>query len=374
MKLAIISHTGHYTSEDGNIVGWGPTVSEINHLAPHFEKIYHIAFLHPGEAKPSSIAYKHSNIEFVPLRPSGGKTIFSKLDILWKMPTTISKVRRALKKVDAFQLRTPIGMAVYLIPWLSLCVKKKGWYKYAGNWKQENAPLGYTLQRWMLKKQSRKVTINGAWENQPEHCFTFENPCLTLDERKEGLEVIAEKEYNSKFSFCFVGRLDDEKGVQRIIDGFAQVSNKNQLEAIHFIGNGEKMNSYKNQCQSLGIPAHFYGFMTRDKVFDVYRKCQFLLLPSTASEGFPKVIAEGMNFGCIPIVSSVSSIGQYIGKQNGYLVEPATSAVLGEILNAIFSEEKEILKTKASNGYKVAESFTFVHYNNRILNDILKIN
>ena len=37
MKLLIISHTRHYI-EDGQILGWGPTLNEINHLLDVFEK------------------------------------------------------------------------------------------------------------------------------------------------------------------------------------------------------------------------------------------------------------------------------------------------------------------------------------------------
>ena len=44
------------------------------------------------------------------------------------------------------------------------------------------------------------------------------------------------------------------------------------------------------------------------------------VLPSY-SEGFPKVIAEAMNFGCIPIVSDISCIRQYIiNGKNGFLI------------------------------------------------------
>src|SRR5690606_41847313 len=67
--------------------------------------------------------------------------------------------------------------------YLTLFCHKKGWYKYAGNWNQKKPPLGYALQRWMLKHQKRKVTINGSWPKQPKHCITFENPCLTEKER-----------------------------------------------------------------------------------------------------------------------------------------------------------------------------------------------
>lgn len=372
MKLAIISHTEHYIDTNGNPVGWGPTVSEINHLASHFDEIYHVAMLHKEAPPPSSLPYLYPNITFVPLPPAGGTTWVDKLNILWQAPKTIAIVRKTLKKVDCFQLRVPTGIGVYLIPYLTRFVKTKGWYKYAGNWNQENAPIGYRLQRKLLKKQSRKVTINGSWPDQPSHCYTFENPCLTLGEREEGVGVIKQKLYEKPFTFCFVGRLSDAKGVQRIIDAFSG-SSLDRVERIHFIGNGPNMESYKAQCAAKKIPAFFHGFLSRDKVFAIYRESQFLLLPSTASEGFPKVIAEGMNFGCIPIVSNISSIGQYINTHNGYVLPTTTSESLATVFNEIQNESATLIKKKATHGYATASKFTFAHYNQRILNEIVTL-
>ena len=35
-------------------------------------------------------------------------------------------------------------------------------------------------------------------------------------------------------------------------------------------------------------------------------------MPSYASEGFPKVFAESSAYGCIPVFSEISSVGQYL--------------------------------------------------------------
>ena len=296
----------------------------------------------------------------------------AKLKIIKYLPKTISVVRTTVKKADVFQLRTPTGMGVYLVPYLTWCSKKKGWYKYAGNWNQQNAPLGYRIQRWFLKNQSRKVTINGRWPNQPKHSVTFENPCLTIPERNEGILVIKSKNYTPPYTFCFVGRLDDAKGVQRIIDAFAMVKNTSMLDTIHFIGNGQKLDTYKKQCKEIGLNTVFHGFLPRTAVFEIYRASHFILLPSTASEGFPKVIAEGMNFGCVPIVSNVSSIGQYINPSNGYVLETTNALCLKAVLQDINTTAPEIQEKKAMNGYATASKFTFNHYNTRILNDIIK--
>lgn len=370
MKLAIISHTEHYKNSDGTLVGWGPTISELNHLAEDFEEIFHIAFLHPDVPPPSSLPYTKPNIHFIPLKPVGGKGIGAKLKILASIPNTIATVRKTLKQVDVFQVRTPTGIGVFLIPYLTLFSTKKGWYKYAGNWNQENPPLGYALQRAMLKLQNRKVTINGKWPNQPKHCLTFENPCLTESERQQGLEVAELKNFQPPFTFCFVGRLEDAKGVQRIIEAFGKIDSLEKIAGIHFIGNGEKMASYKKQCEVLKLPVVFHGFLERDKVFEIYKKSHFILLPSD-SEGFPKVIAEGMNYGCIPIVSDVSSIGQYVKAKNGYLLDIKKINHLYNILVEVLNKSNKTLQNQASECYLVASKFTFRYYRNNIIGKII---
>ncbi len=372
MKLAIISHTEHYYTKEKELVGWGPTISEINHLAQDFEEIIHVAFLYDEEPKTSSLPYTKSNISFVALPVSGGKTWMQKTNIVGNMPKTIATVKEVLDRVDVFQFRTPIGFGVYLIPYLTHFVKTKGWYKYAGNWNQQNASLGYRLQRSFLKKQNRKVTINGKWPNQPKQCLTFENPCLTNEEREEGKVLLQKKDYIKPFQMCFIGRLEDPKGVQRIIDAVASLQDYSHIKSIHLVGDGERRKEYEMQVAEKNLPIQFHGFLSRDKVFELYKKSHFLLLPSTASEGFPKVIAEAMNYGCIPIVSDVSSIGQYITHANGFIVNPTNSQKLEEIFTTLAQASKEALQKKAEKAYGVSEAFTFEHYRHRIQTEILE--
>ena len=42
-SLTIISHTEHFKNVNGEIVGWEPTVREINHLSNIFDLVYHVA-------------------------------------------------------------------------------------------------------------------------------------------------------------------------------------------------------------------------------------------------------------------------------------------------------------------------------------------
>lgn len=373
MHLLIISHTSHYKDSTGIIKGWGPTVREINFLASRFEKITHLAYLHDGEAPESCIEYDSSNIIFSPLPPSGGKSIWSKIKSLATIPSVISKVNSAMLNADAIQLRVPTGLANYLLPFFTLKKEKPLlWVKYAGNWKQENAPPGYKFQRYWLKNNflKCKVTINGSWADQESHCFTFENPCLDSSERHSGKKIIEVKNYVPPYTATFIGRIEAEKGVQRIIDALA-IFQRKQITTIHFIGEGKDREKFEKKAKLFdGVKCIFHGSVNRAQIPGILEQSHFLLLPSTASEGFPKAIAEGANYGAIPIVSNISSIGQYINEQNGF-VWNRNEDFNNWLENLIVDPSQLAVKSKAC--FEISELFTFESYFHKlqtlVLND-----
>lgn len=292
--------------------------------------------------------------------------------MLWHIPAIINTVRKTLRQVDVFQLRAPTGMGVFLIPYLMLFSKKRGWYKYAGNWGQENPPFGYTLQRRMLKLQKRPVTINGFWPGQPNHCHSFENPCLTEADIKAGKSVAEEKVFQPPFVFTFIGRLDESKGVSTLLEALQQIPLE-KIKTLHFVGDGEESETYKKAAAFLGDKVNFHGFVTQHEVHAILKESHFLLLPSK-SEGFPKVIAEAACYGAIPIVSAVGSIPHYINQSNGFLWDPNTGKSYGELVQKAVDSSPETLKLMAVKVTELAAAFTFNNYLQKLESSVFKNN
>ena len=375
MTLAIISHTEHYKDTAGTVVGWGPTVNEINHLLYVFDTIYHVAMFHQGVPPPSSLPYVSDRVIFIPLPAVGGKTITHKTNVLLASFRIIAIVNATLKKADYFQLRTPTGIGVFLIPYLTFFSRTEGWYKYAGNWAQERAPLGYRLQRAMLKKQKRKVTINGRWPGQSANLVSFENPCLTDLDLIEGATIAKQKSLDGKIQICYVGRLETPKGVAHLIRGIGLLSNaeKERIEVVHLVGNGVEIDYFKKIAAPLTeVRFEFHGFLDRNAVFEIYKKSHLFLMPTMASEGFPKVIAEAMNFGCIPVVSVVSSIGQYIKNlETGICIYKVTDQEVADALTAALQFSNTNYQHMISKQRDIVNCFSFSHYNHRIKTEVL---
>ena len=150
--LTIISHTEHYKMPNGTIVGLGSTVTEINHLVSVFDEIRHVAMLHQDVAPASALPYTSDKIIFIPIKAVGGSTLYDKLAIVWQVPKVITTIRNTLKGSDYFQFRAPTGIGVFVIPYLMFFTSKKGWFKYAGNWKQEEGTFILQISEVVIRK------------------------------------------------------------------------------------------------------------------------------------------------------------------------------------------------------------------------------
>ncbi len=96
-----------------------------------------------------------------------------------------------------------------------------------------------------------------------------------------------------------------------------------------------------------------------------------LLLPSD-SEGFPKVVAEGANYGCIPIVSDISCLSQYVKNNvNGYVMSSLDTEGLLYSVRRLISLSGDDIKQMAQAAFEMSEHFTYDYYNIRITRDIL---
>lgn len=364
MKLAIISHTEHYQT-DGQIVGLGPTVREINHLLDVFEEIWHVAVLQPGTAPASALPYHSDKIHFVPLKPSGGPTWSHKWKALWQMPEVLATVRQTLQQVDCFQFRAPTGIGNVVIPYLSLFCKKPGWFKYAGNWAQQNAPIGYRWQRyWLEKLQKRPVTLNGHWPGHAPHLHAFENPCLSEKEWEEAQERSQNKRFDAGLTLCFVGSLTPNKGAVQMLKAISKLD-KPLFEKVLIAGDGPQRAELEILAKKCPIEVELLGLQDRNQLNEVYAQAHFILLPSE-NEGFPKVIAEAAAHGCIPIVTDVSCIGQYIHQaENGFLLPDNSMRSIQAQLEGI----RPLTHHFPALGAAVRElsrAFTYERYQNRI--------
>lgn len=376
MRLVIISHTEHYKNSAGEICGWGPTIRELNHLTEICDELIHLAPLHNTKAPQSSLTYNSPKIKFVPLIASGGKGL-QKLSILSSAFVNLKRIHHYTKSADYIQFRAPTGIGVYVLPYLKIIRPKRYWVKYAGNWVDSNMPLGNKFQKFWLKcvDKTVKVTLNGKWEAD-QRFLAFENPCLTNEEYQQAKIVVKEHKSNTLkgWQLCFVGALNRHKGVDLLLQALADLDNtyKSKITKVVFIGDGQERTEFEKIAKQTNVECEFLGFQSKRKVFEIMIQSQALILASK-SEGFPKAVGEAMAYGCVPVVTDVSCLSDYIDSGvNGYLLKDRSSLALIAALKRLLDLSNQEYKAMAIKNHIFAYRFTYAFYNKSLSQLIFK--
>ena len=371
MNLLVISHTEHYL-KNGTVVGWGATVRELDQLASLFDQVTHIATLHPGSAPDSAIAYQSKKVRFCPVAPAGGRGWTTKLGVVPLLPSYARTIRRELKEADIVHIRCPANISMVALLLITFArTPRLRWVKYAGNWRpSQGEAWSYTLQRWWLNRGWHRglTTVNGRWPDQPAHVRTFLNPCLTDEELTEAKSRPRNATLTTPIRLIMVGRLDTGKGVRRALAVLASLRRRQVPALLDLIGDGPERQKFESLAESLGVRAEvrFHGWLPRPSLGQHYGQAHFMLLPSSSSEGWPKVLSEAMAYGAVPVCSNISSIPQNL-RDFGVGRTFAPDDVEG-YAGAIewYFEHPEIWAKESQACQQAAERFSYANYLNAV--------
>lgn len=352
--------------------GYGPVVRELEMLAPLFHRIIWIGC--KAKAVDSTmIEISATNIKVV-LLPSLRKKSLNAFLALMSYPIILFQLLKCLPKTKFVHTRCPSHPAM-LAAIISLFDKRRQyWHKYAGSWIAETLPFTYSLQRKLLRgvaSANRKVTENGNWNEGNRNIIPFENPCMYEGEIEQARRMEICKDYTRGLTLLFVGNLDDNKGILPLLD--ALVDTSLSIRKLIIVGTGPLEEQVKLKCKAISnIEIEIKGQLSKASLQELYKQAHFLVVPS-ASEGFPKVIAEAALWYCITVATSVSCIPQYIHNgHNGFLMADNKAETIAATLSRI-TEDKN-LKQIADEAFKMCPLFTYEYFKERIMNEVFILN
>ena len=373
-NLLIVSDTPMRMAKNAEYEAYEPVVREIENMEHIFTDITWIGYNYKNDLSRSNLRKIYSNkVNYIFLDRTGGNRLSDKLNILLKIIPYFIIILKEIRKNDIIHTRAPSLPAFLAIIASIFFNKKKYWHKYAGNWIQKNAPFSYSIQRWLLNMNigNSKVTINGVWPSQNQNILSFENPCLTEVELESSTIIAKQKDYSGKLNLCFVGRLEPAKGALIILELLQNLEDVDWVDTFYIIGDGPSKNIIENKKPNLHLKVCLTGWLLREQLNEIYTKCHLIILPSYASEGFPKVLAEAASYGCVPIVSNLSSISQYINNNiSGVLIDDLTQSNIKSVLSKL-SNKREKLMSMASSALKWVSLFTYSRYVFRIEKEII---
>jgi glycosyltransferase involved in cell wall biosynthesis len=328
----VVSLTPHFRAPDGTVVGWEPTVRELDALAGIFGEVCHVAPLHVGPPPAIARPYSSPRVRVRPVRPGGGAGLRAKVGVLRLVPGWSRAISQELRRADAVHVRCPANISlVALLILVAVRTPVARWFKYAGNWSPgSNEPISYRLQRSLLRWNAARglVTVNGYWPDQPSHVHPFVNPTLTNSELARGARAAARRTLSDPIQLLFVGYLSDAKGAGRVIDVLETVLGMGIDARLDVVGDSSRRRHYEADVRRRGLTDRvvFHGWLARATLDELYADAHVLVLPSI-SEGFPKVVAEAMAHGIVPVVGDVSCIADELGRARTGVALPPTDVV-----------------------------------------------
>jgi glycosyltransferase involved in cell wall biosynthesis len=217
---------------------------------------------------------------------------------------------KAIKSAEHIHFRCPgnIGLLGAIVQ--IVFPNKKKTVKYAGNFDpKSNQPWSYKLQKRILSNtflcKNCKVLVYGVWKNQTKNI----KPFFTASYSEAEKEVVPNRDLKKEIKIVFVGTLSLGKRplyAIQMVENLVKNGNSTQLTIF---GEGKERQVLENYISNNNLEKHifFKGNQPSQIVKKAYQESHFVILPSQ-SEGWPKVVAEAMFWGCIPISSKVSCV------------------------------------------------------------------
>lgn len=252
------------------------------------------------------------------------------------------RIFKAMKRANHIHLRCPgnIGLLASIIQILFPKVKKTA--KYAGNWDPNSKqPFTYKLQRWILSNtfltRNMQVLVYGDWENQTKNI----KPFFTATYSKNEIIEIPIRKLSNKLKFIFVGTLSSGKNPIYAVQLLENLSKHGFQVDLELYGEGKERKAIEDyiHINNLSDIITLKGNQSQEIIKRAYQESHFLILPSK-SEGWPKVVAEAMFWGCIPLASPVSCVPYMMGNgSRGVVLKEKLLEDSNQIVQVINNQE-----------------------------------
>lgn len=348
IKLLVVTYAPTIL-KDGLLQSYPPYVNEMDVWFKYADEVRILApFYYPTEVFLKPFASQDISRYYIPF--ISAYNFISSILSVFQIPFVIFQLFKAMIWASHIHFRCPGNVSLIgLIVQVFFPHKKKS-TKYAGNWDpNSNQPWTYRLQQAILRNtfltRNMQVLVYGEWPNETTNIQPFISATYYEDEKIE----FQPKDYSQPLSFVFAGAMVVGKRPLLTIQIIESLYQKGIPVILHMYGDGPLMPELQDYVKKnrLETVVFLYGNQDKSVVKASLMDAHFNILPSK-SEGWPKAVAEGMFFGCIPIATPVSCVGWMLGEgTRGILIEPELETAVSQIMTALNNADLDAMAKAA---------------------------
>lgn len=364
MRLAVISHKVCWHSSDSpsGFVTDGGFPQQMGAISELFDETRIVVPCATSGSTAGLSPLVGSNLSIVPLSEPKGAGLRRKINIPFWLIRNCITIFRESRKADAVHSPIPgdvgtVGMAVAMI------LRKPLFVRHCGNWLVQRT-LAERFWKWSMEyfAGGRNVMLATGGsakvpsERNPNVEWIFATSLKRAEiESNSPLELPTE----TPVRLIIVCRQEEHKGTDVVLESLPLIIQEVPNIILDVVGGGSKLATFRKQAAALNLEDRviFHGKVVHTRVIKLLKRSHLFCYPTSASEGFPKVVLEAMAIGLPVITTKVSVLPQLIGNINGILLDrPAPSDLANAVLELCSDRAK--YRSRSASAIETAKSFS----------------
>lgn len=369
MKFLIITHVPHKVGDDGKIYGYGPYVREMNLWLKYVDSVLVISPITTEAIDPIDLPYEHNDLR-VKVVPAFDLTSMSSLLMaVLRIPSIVLAMIKGMRWCDHIHIRCPGNMGLLGCLVQIFFPNKKKTAKYAANWDWNSIqPWSYRLQQRLMRSpflsRNMKAMVYGEWSDKTRNVETFFTATYFESEK----EMVQSRNFDNEVRLVFVGRLIKGKNPLMAVAATKELTKKGFNVSMDVIGDGPQMNLLTSYVESsrLEDSVRIRGNLDKDTLKHILQSAHFLIFPTVMAEGWPKVVAESMFWGCVPVTTRVSCVPSMLGDgSRGTLIDASVGGIVSAIEGYFNNIEKYTQHSR--NAWQWSQEYTLEKFESKIV-------
>ncbi len=252
------------------------------------------------------------NISVLPLTEPSGKGVRRKLSMIRWVFTNVPTIWKAVGRADAVHAPIPgdvgtVGMIIALLR------RKPLFVRHCGNWLAPRT-TAERMWKWSMERfaggRNVMFATGGGAEPPSKRNSNVQwifSSSLKDEQIRSGSPREAPKDGDLRLVIAC--RQEERKGTDVVMAALPLLVERFNRISLDVIGDGSLLNRLKTQANDLSISSRvkFHGKVPQSEVSKLLRTAHVFCYPTSASEGFPKVVLEALSVG-LPVVSTKVSV------------------------------------------------------------------
>jgi glycosyltransferase involved in cell wall biosynthesis len=298
----------------------------------------------PGVNPAGESALSGHNLTVAPLTVPSGAGLGRKLRFPFWLARNCSTLLRELWRADAVHAPIPGDVGTIGLLLASL-LRKPLFVRHCGNWRVQRT-AAERFWRWFMERFAGGINImlatGGASEppspRNPNVSWIFST--AMTESQLTSAAVLHRRELSRPCRLIIASRQERDKGTGRLIECLPHLHSQMPGATLDVIGDGSALGEFRALAAKLNLSAfvRFHGKLDHGSVIGLFQQADIFCYPTTASEGFPKVVLEALACGLPVVTNRVSVLPRLIEGRCGILLEESTPQAIAAAIGAILQD------------------------------------